>query len=194
MLQREFGASDTRAATFRQFPALPFVAQIMLVFSYGSNMLTARIKARVPSATPVATGCVTGRRFVFHKRSEDGSAKADAFHTGDCADKVWGVLFEVSTLEKPILDACEFLGVGYDEQTVKVRLTDAREIRANLYVARPSAIEFGLMPYSWYQQFVIQGAREHRLPSDYIEFLIRFTSRRDPDTDRHERNQRLLGG
>jgi hypothetical protein len=51
----------------------------MLSFPYGSNMCTRRLKQRVPSATLVRTAKHMGHSFRFHKRSNDLSAKADAF-------------------------------------------------------------------------------------------------------------------
>mgnify|MGYP002623607894 FL=1 len=62
--------------------------QKMKIFTYGSNMHIARLRARVASAVPVERGVVAGRRFAFHKRGLDGSGKADAFYTGDAADCV----------------------------------------------------------------------------------------------------------
>jgi len=53
----------------------------VFVFAYGSNMCTQRMRSRVPSAEAVTIGYVGQRQLVFHKRSSDGSAKADAAFT-----------------------------------------------------------------------------------------------------------------
>ena len=37
-------------------------------------------------------------------------------------------------------------------------------------VAKPSQ-EVGLRPYSWYKRFLVEGARSHGLPADYITML-----------------------
>jgi hypothetical protein len=51
----------------------------MLYFAYGSNMRSARLRERVPSARYFATGKIQGYKLAFHKRSkQDGSGKADA--------------------------------------------------------------------------------------------------------------------
>ena len=65
------------------------------VFAYGSNMCTQRMRSRVPSAKPVTIGYVCERRFVLHKRSDDGSAKADAAFTAVSTDRVWGVVYRL---------------------------------------------------------------------------------------------------
>jgi len=161
------------------------------VFAYGSNMCTQRIRARVPSATPVVNGYVGEHAFAYHKRGEDGSAKADAAFTGCPADRVWGVVYRMHQGDKTILDDHEFLGVGYDEHEVDV-VVEKRTIRAWVYVARCEAIDPSLLPFSWYHDFVIQGAKQHHLPNIYIEQLRSFESVVDPDSVRHERNRSLI--
>ncbi len=163
------------------------------VFAYGSNMCTQRIRSRVPSATPVANGYLGEYAFVFHKRSIDGSAKADAAFTGCPTDRVWGVVYRLHQKDKPILDGFEFFGIGYDEQQVDVVL-ESRTIRAWIYVARPSTIDKSLKPYGWYLEFVIQGAYQHRLPLCYIADLHWIEPTVDPDPTRDEANRRLLVG
>jgi gamma-glutamylcyclotransferase len=161
------------------------------VFAYGSNMSVFRIRSRVASARVLWTGYVCQRRFAYHKRSIDGSAKANSIFTGHDADRTWGVVYQISLEEKGSLDRYETLGVGYDHEQVDVIVGDAVQT-AWIYVARREAIDESLKPYSWYHRFVVHGAREHRLPQSYIDQLKRFESIRDPDTDRHDRNRRLL--
>jgi hypothetical protein len=43
-------------------------------------------------------------RLCFHKRSKDGSGKADTFRTGDLRDQVIGMVFEIPAEGKPKLD------------------------------------------------------------------------------------------
>lgn len=161
------------------------------IFAYGSNMCTERLQARVPSAEPVATGYVLQRRFAFHKRSEDGSAKADARLTGSNFDRVWGVVFRVHSDEKPTLDEHEFLGIGYDEELVEV-VHEAGVLESWMYVAREEAIDPSLLPYSWYHEFILHGARQHGLPADYIQFLHSFESIDDAHSARHAENSLLI--
>jgi hypothetical protein len=160
------------------------------VFAYGSNLCTERIRARVGSAVPVGRGYVSGRRLAFHKRGRDGSAKADAVSTGNGSDCVWGVVFSLHRDEKPALDACE---IGYDEEEVLVS-SESGIVRARLYVARSEVIDTSLKPFSWYHGFVLGGAREHRLPRDYVREVESLESIPDPDEVRHARNVRLLRG
>ena len=159
------------------------------VFAYGSNLHAGRMRFRVSTATPAAIGYVEQRQLKFHKRSVDGSAKANAMYTSIPTDRVWGVVYRLSRDEKPELDKHEFLGVGYDEQLVTV-LTKNGSIKAWMYVARRNTIDESLKPYSWYCDYVIAGARQHRLPFCYINDLMGFDSIVDPDVGRHEQNRR----
>jgi gamma-glutamylcyclotransferase len=55
----------------------------MLYFAYGSNMLTERLKARVPSTRPISPAILSDYDLRFHKRSTDKSGKCDIIKS-DC--------------------------------------------------------------------------------------------------------------
>ena len=163
----------------------------VFVFAYGSNMCLQRMRSRVSTAIPVTIGYVRERKFVLRKRSVDGSAKADAAFTASPHDRVWGVVYQLLSQEKPLLDQHEFLGVGYDEEMVEVVHEDGL-IGAWMYMARPNEIDASLLPYSWYHDLIIDGACRHRLPDPYVEFLRSFHSVVDPNAERHSANRQLL--
>lgn len=156
----------------------------MIVFAYGSNMCSARLRSRVPSAASLGVGLLEGHALRFHKRSADGSGKANAFRTKDHADRVWGVVYEIDPQHKPRLDRAEGLGHGYDEEFVTILLGNER-ISAQIYVATDAAVVDELKPYTWYVRYVLAGALEHGLPSDYYTALRAFPSVEDPDRERH---------
>ena len=161
------------------------------VFAYGSNLHNRRMLDRVPTACSVAIGYVEQRRLRFHKRSVDGSAKADAAFTGVSGDQVWGAIYRLSPDQKLELDKHEFLGIGYDQEFVEVT-TDNGSISAWMYVARRSAIDETLKPYSWYHDYVIAGAQQHRLPFCYINKLMSIETTADSDLKRHDQNRQLI--
>lgn len=203
----------------------------MKIFSYGSNMSTPRLAARVPSARFVRTGYVVGFTLRFHKRGRlDGSAKADMLRTGDASDRVWGVIWDIDPAHKPDLDRAEGLGAGYEEERVRVirahdgAVSDPRVPGASptvqdpdpgtgdpgqeedgagarsggafdeawAYLASPDFIDDGLVPFGWYVDFVVAGAREHALPDGYVDTIVARERRRDPDRERRMRNRRIL--
>jgi cation transport regulator ChaC len=163
----------------------------VLYFAYGSNMLTRRLRARVPSAVALGVGYVTSRRLTFDKVSTDGSGKCEIEPTQSPTDRVYGVLFEIPSAEKARLDEAEGLGKGYREERVDVaRSCGTRQALA--YVA--TAKEPALRPYHWYKALVVAGAAEHRLPEPYVEWLRTVDSKQDPKASRRAENEALLFG
>ena len=161
------------------------------MFAYGSNMLSVRLRERVPSAVAIGTGRLSRHVLKWHKRSRDGSGKCDAEATGLIDDVVWGVLFELNAAEKPALDRAEGLNNGYVERQIEI-LTDRGPMSAVAYFA--VAIDPSRRPYHWYKSFVVEGAREHGVPHEYQQSLESAQSIPDPDCARAAENERLLKG
>jgi hypothetical protein len=161
----------------------------MLYFGYGSNMLAARLQARVPSATPRLTGRVEGYRLRVHKRSQDGSGKCNIAPADD--EAVHGVVFDVDAGELDALDEAEQRGRGYARCDVRVHGASA-SVEAFAYTAQPAYIDDALLPYEWYRALVLAGAREHQLPASYIEGLGAIRSYPDPNRARRRKYRALL--
>ncbi len=160
-----------------------------MYFAYGSNMSSARLCERCPSAAPVGVAELAGYGLRWHKRSKDGSGKCDIISISDHGH-VFGVLYQIADSEKQALDRAEGLGYGYKKVNVQV-LIDGTEITANAYQA--TDIDESLKPYSWYQALVMAGAKEHGLPQDYIAQLSLITPMEDSDQNRHNEKMRLVG-
>lgn len=145
----------------------------MLYFAYGSNMCSGRLVRRVPSAVPLFVAALRGYRLRFHKRSNDGSGKANAFRTDNENDVIWGVVFRLVEGEKPQLDEAEGLSLGYVEEWIDVADELGNAHSALVYLAAASHINDSLQPYTWYKRFVVEGARQHSLPEPYVAALER---------------------
>ena len=156
----------------------------MLYFSYGSNMSLARLRSRAASARFHTIAALPAHRLRFHKTGRDGSAKCDAEHTGNTADQVTGVVYEIADADKPALDRHEGLGSGYEDKHVEV-VTDTGTITAFTYFA--THVDDSLKPFHWYKQHVLIGARENHLPADYIARIEAVDSMDDPDAARQAR-------
>ncbi len=158
----------------------------MLYFSYGSNMSSRRLLQRAPSATFVAVASLVAHELRFHKISNtDGSAKCDAFETGENDHLVYGVLYQMSSADKGLLDLAEGLGHGYDEKIVQVTSPDDELLQATTYYA--TNIDPTLRPYHWYKEHVVRGAWENGLPAQYVEWISGVNSITDPQPQRHEK-------
>jgi gamma-glutamylcyclotransferase len=164
----------------------------MYIFSYGSNMLSSRITARVESAEYFNVGYVKNYSLKFHKKSRDGSGKANCFFTGKKTDQVQGVIYEVSKEDKGVLDKIEGVGFGYKEIILPIHLNDGRTLKCLLYVADNAYIDDSLKPYKWYWKYVYHGARENFLSVDYFSNSIEVQEHtEDTDTERVEKNKSM---
>ena len=134
-----------------------------LIFAYGSNMHAERMRLRVPGAAVRGTGRLRGYAFRMDKRGRDGSAKANL--APDPTGEVFGVLWELSLAEVGELDRYEG---GYEREAVTVERADGR-VRAETYVSR--RLLEGALPYDWYLEHILRGARDAALPSEYVAHL-----------------------
>jgi AIG2-like family len=160
------------------------VTASVLNFAYGSNTLVRRLRARAPSARPVARAVLRAHCLCWHKVGQDGSGKCDIVATDAVDERVHGVLYELAAIDKTLLDAAEGLGTGYGEKCVTVH-TDAGDAQAWVYYALRT--DPALLPFSWYKTLVVAGACEHALPPRYVEALQAVPAVQDRDTARHAR-------
>jgi gamma-glutamylcyclotransferase len=168
-----------------------FKMSTFFYFAYGSNMFTKRLTQRVNSARAWRTGFIAGYRLTFHKRSKDGSGKCDAEPTGSPDDRVYGVVYEVNAKQEPELDEAEGVGRkgGYKKTDVTV-VCGTERICAKTYCATDKDPKH--IPYAWYKELVLAGAREHHLPEAYIQQIEDVESKEDPNAERREKNLKIL--
>jgi hypothetical protein len=167
------------------------VNQHVHYFAYGSNMSLRRLQARTPGARPLGMASLPRHELRFHKRSDDGSGKCDAYYVGDSAASLPGVLYHLPLAQKPELDRVEGVGYGYSEKTVRVRCQDDSWVTAVTYHAID--IRAGLKPYDWYRHHVVTGAREFGLPQSYIDWIMAVQTVQDEDAGRRAREQAIYG-
>lgn len=154
--------------------------------AYGSNLHPARIGARLGSVAALGSTRLSGWALRFHKSGADGSGKCNLI--ADPAALAYGAVYDISLADKRRLDAIEGLGNGYLEESIELAVFG----EARVYLAERSHIDDRLMPYDWYQAFVVRGARHHRLPAAYIDQISAIEVVRDPDEARRSRNLAIL--
>ena len=152
----------------------------MHYFAYGSNLSSARFLARLPAASRTGVYRLPGHELRLHKVGSDGSAKCDAFPTGDSGHGVLGVVYRISTDELVLLDRIE--GLGYRRQEVVLQHAGGMELPAMTYIA--TRIDPGLLPYDWYLNHVLVGAREADFPAAYRASLEALQTIADPERRR----------
>jgi gamma-glutamylcyclotransferase (GGCT)/AIG2-like uncharacterized protein YtfP len=142
-------------------------------FAYGSNMLSERMVARIPEAKIAGLARLYGWELVWDKISTDGSAKANLKQEN--GKIVWGAVYLIPESRMPDLDKVEG---GYQRIEVEVERDKNSQIAACTYVSEKR--DANLLPYDWYKELVLRGAKEHSLPSAYIDEIARVKSK--PDT------------
>ena len=160
-------------------------------FAYGSNMASYRLLSRIPGAIQVDTARLTQHRLSFRKSDNGESGKCDIEMTGDQADCVRGVIYQLSRMEKEILDSYEGLGIGYSEKPIELITKSGQTLSAFTYYAL--IIDETMIPYHWYKEHVLRGAMEHELPADYVESIRQTASKMDLDYFRSERELAIYG-
>jgi gamma-glutamylcyclotransferase len=157
-----------------------------LYFAYGSNLHPLRLTGRAPSSVFVGVARLPDYGLRFHKRAADGSGKCDVIPA--TGDTVYGGLFRLDARDLPRLDAAE---EGYVRVVVRVRLA-AEAVEAVTYRARPERVAPALLPYRWYRDLVVAGARHRGLPPAYVVALEAIAVQNDPDANRARRMEGLL--
>ncbi len=143
-------------------------------------MLAERLQARCPSAVFVGPAFVCGYELQFSKRSIDCSGKATIVESKDSFQKLYGAIFQIDESEIGKLDKAEGSDYERREDFCVVKLDDDQETKVTTYVAKPTATNVSLVPFDWYKNLIIAGARQSGLPVSYISMLERHISVSDP--------------
>jgi len=143
-----------------------------LYFAYGSNMRSARLMERVPSAASVGAARLENHCLRINKRGRDGTAKANlALSQGE---HVWGVIYRIDPAHWPDLDRFEG---GYVRTSVEVALGGAS---AEAVTYRSERLIEGALAFEWYLEHLRVGAREHALPAEWCAHLDALRGQRSP--------------
>ncbi len=163
----------------------------MLYFAYGSNMVSERLKTRIPSPPQTIVKAILPEYDLrFHKKSTDGSGKCTVVENE--GDVVHGIIFEIDEAGKRELDEIEGVGSGYEIERISVQ-SGKQWLHPYTYVASHEYIDEAVIPYSWYKTLVLEGAKEHKLPRHYISEIQNVNSHTDVDRNRAMRNLAVLG-
>lgn len=171
----------------------------MKYFAYGEKMFSAQLYEIVPNAQCLGVVKIMGYKLSFHNRgAQDPSGKCNIVPVTDPNCEVYGVLYEIPASERYLLDKDQSLGLGTQEVTIKVfpnnkdGLISPKGVYASTYIAHKDNIFEDLVPYSWYKELIVSGAKEHQLPADYIHRLEQFSSTPDPNVHRATKQKRYL--
>ena len=175
----------------------------MKYFAYGANMYTPHLMMHAPQVLFLGIAKLKGYHLYFHKLGNaDESGKCNIVQTRDPNHVVYGVLYDVPARHRCVLDKAEKLGYGNQDITLKVYpvqksglsgyVESGEGIYAFTYVAHKERVREHLVPFTWYKELVIAGAREHGLPESYINELKHYEAVQDPDPQREAQHIQQL--
>ena len=142
----------------------------------------------VARAVTITTWELTGWRLSFDKRGFDGSAKATIAPTDAGRDLVHAAIFELDLHDKPALDRIEGVNRGY--HTHVLSLPGLGEVHT--YKADTEFQDGSLVPFRWYRDLVLHGARYHAFPPAYVEDIAAVPVIEDPDDARQREHDDIL--
>lgn len=139
-----------------------------LTFAYGSNMRSAQMVGRCPRHQVVSIGCLRGYRLAFTRWSPKRQSQvADVIPSPGA--EVWGVVYRLDDDDLHSLDLSEGHPTSYAREALEILLQDGTSERCWVYIVVTKEPE--QPPAHAYWKAIVEGAREHQLPSPYQERL-----------------------
>jgi cation transport regulator ChaC len=134
-------------------------------FAYASNMSRAQMKSRAGEVFEERAGRLENYELVFNKKARGGSATANIRPAPGQA--VEGVLYKINEQAFHALDRFEGAPQHYRRIEVSVLDGGGQRISAQAFIA--TKVEKGLRPAAHYLKTILDGAREHGLPEEYLQ-------------------------
>lgn len=133
-------------------------------FAYGSNMNRAQMLSRAGQIFGEQPARLENYELVFNKKARGGSATANIRPAP--GKTVHGVLYKIPETAYRSLDRFEGVPEHYRRIEVQPTNGEGKKIAAQAYIA--TKVEKGLRPAAHYLQGILDGAKEHGLPAEYI--------------------------
>lgn len=134
----------------------------LIYFAYGSNLKKEQMNEREIVIYESHKGFIKDYKLEFNKKSIDGSSKANI--TKVTGEIVWGICFELDTDGFEKLISYE---KGYEELEVTVYNEDQEILStAKTFISNKICDK---LPAENYLNKIIEGAKQHKLPEDYIK-------------------------
>ncbi len=142
-------------------------------FAYGSNLHDTIFRGR---RGMVARATLRGRLDGFELRFNlpVGPGERGVANLEPAAERcVWGALYLLTAADCERLDRSEGVPFGaYRRVTVEVRQEDGEHCTAFTYCSASTRTD--RKPSARYLRLVVEGARQHGLPDEYVRWLERF--------------------
>ena len=134
-------------------------------FAYASNLKKSNLEHSLGSKIDnFLDGRLLDYGFRFNVKNADGKAKANIIVSE--SEDVFGAIYEIENTVKEKLLASE---PGYKLIEVNIE-TQTGYVPALTFISDEDAE--GLYPAKDYLKSISEGAKEHKLPEEYLEFII----------------------
>ena len=140
-----------------------------LYFAYGSNLDPRQFRRRCPGSTIVGRARLPDYQLSFTRYSTKRKGGVADIVPNPGAE-VWGVLYDVDDAGMAALDEYENAPRSYRRETVRVFDDQGVGLEAVAYIANQTGV---FAPSRMYLGLIVQGARDHGLPEDYVQGLER---------------------
>jgi gamma-glutamylcyclotransferase (GGCT)/AIG2-like uncharacterized protein YtfP len=138
-----------------------------LYFAYGSNLDMRQFRRRCPGSEVVGRARLPDYRLAFTRYSTKRKGGVADIVPNPGAE-VWGALYHVDEPGMLALDEFENAPRSYRRETVRVFDDEGVEREAVAYIAHATGV---FAPSRMYLGLIVNGAREHGLPDDYVAAL-----------------------
>jgi len=146
----------------------------MLYFAYGSNMDPKQMKDRCPDAKVFGLGYLADHAICFPRRSLRRACGVSSVEP-KVGQNTWGVVYEIGPRDIEALDKSEGYRSDRDRRqnaynrVVVIVNIEEEPVSVETYVAEPQ--EGTHLPNELYMSHILDGARHHGLPGDYLALL-----------------------
>jgi gamma-glutamylcyclotransferase (GGCT)/AIG2-like uncharacterized protein YtfP len=138
-------------------------------FAYGSNISLKQMTHRCPSAKTYSKGVLKEYRIIFPIWSKRWGGGAAGIRP-EQGRQVEGVVYELSEEDLKTLDKFEAVDKGlYYRKEIKVIVEDGSSLEAWVYIT--TSQDSSYPPSKRYLDTIIEGAREHDLSEEFMEYL-----------------------
>ncbi|MGH9727141.1 MAG: gamma-glutamylcyclotransferase family protein [Candidatus Acidiferrales bacterium] len=133
-------------------------------FAYASNMNSAQMRTRA-EVLEENRGRLENYELVFNRKARGGVATANIRQAP--GKVVEGVLYRIPESAFRNLDRYEGAPQQYRRIEVTVTYGEGKKAGAQVYIA--TKVDKGLRPAPHYLQTILDGAAEHKFPTEYVE-------------------------
>ncbi|SDS42904.1 hypothetical protein SAMN05216490_1137 [Mucilaginibacter mallensis] len=165
----------------------------MILFAYAGNMNVDEFAKLVPSAKKIGVAKLPAYNFIFNTTAPDESSKANVVKSLEPAAVVWGILIEIDDNERDHFFNPDPVTNDLKLEPVNCLTHDGTTYHAEVFTAKPHAVNTHLLPYDWYHARIIKLAKDAELPVAYIRQIAAMAFKTDPDEERRARRMKKFG-